>query len=110
MTEADIRTAWTRYMHRTDLVADLDLAWAFAVAKIRSRLMRRDVDLDAILLSDPQVFLHGGMTYLQELAMDDEGLARESALFDSAIGDHAMRWSIDNSDATATLYGGRLAP
>jgi hypothetical protein len=110
MTQADIQAAWTRYMHRTDLTADLATVWAYARQMIQNRLMRADVDLDAILASDPQLYLHAGLTYLHELVMDDEGLAREENRFATALSDHAMRWSLVNSDATPVLHGGRLAP
>jgi hypothetical protein len=110
MTKDEIQAAWTRYMHRSDLSADLEQVWVFAGQMIENRLMQTTVDLDAIAASSPQLYLHAGLTYLHELAMDDEGLAREENRFASALSDYAMRWSLTHSDAQSILYGGRLAP
>jgi hypothetical protein len=110
MTKAEIQAAWTRYMHRADLSADLEQVWDHAGQMIENRLMQTKVDLAEIATSSPQLYLHAGLTYLHELVMDDEGLAREESRFASALADYAMRWSLKNSDAQSILYGGRLAP
>lgn len=96
MTEAYIRTAWARYMARTDLDEDIDFVWATARAMISARVMRRQVDLDAILADTPHVYLHAGLVYLHERAQDDEGLAREQGLLAQAIQDEALAWSHAN--------------
>ncbi len=44
--------------------------------------------------------LHLGLVYLHELAQDDEGMMREMARADDAIRDYAMKYSIENCDAT----------
>lgn len=96
MTEAEIRAAWLRFMHRSDLAEDLDFVWRTARAMISARSMRRAPDLDAILNDTPQVYLHAGLVYLHELAQDEEGIARERDLLRQAMQDEALAWSRAN--------------
>lgn len=96
MTEAQIRAAWRRYMHRADIEDDLDFVWATARAMVSARAMRRAPDLDQMLEDAPHVFLHAGLVYLHELAQDDDGLARERDLLRQALQDEALAWSAAN--------------
>ena len=110
MTIADILAAWVRWMHRNDLTADLVTVQAMAEAMIVNAIMQKDPDLADVLAVAPTAYLHAGLVYLHELAMDDAGMQREADMFQKAIADYSMRWSLTNSDAIPTLYGGQLAP
>lgn len=110
MTLTDIQNAWVRWMHRNDLTADLPTVQTMAEAMITNGIMQKNPDLADVLAVAPTAYLHAGLVYLHDLAMDDDGLRREADLFQKALGDYSMRWSLTNSDARPTLYGGRLAP
>lgn len=102
MTIDEIRAAWLRWMHRKDVTADLDDVQTFAQTLIVQRLMYgappAGWDTDELVASMPTVWLSAGLIYLHELAQDDDGLARESQLFEAAIRDHHFRRSIDDVD------------
>lgn len=102
MTLQEIRDAWLRWIHRRDVAADLDTVEVFATAQVANSLMYRlDViePIDDAVARMPNLFLHAGLVYLHELAQDDEGLAREKAMFDAAVTDWHFRRSIDEVDA-----------
>lgn len=99
MTEAEVEAAWTRYMHRSDLSADLPTIWTMAESKISERIMAAAPDPVDVMAAHPRTYLHAGLVYLHELAQDDEGLMRETALFDAAMVDLHFRRSIDAGPA-----------
>jgi len=99
MTEADIRTLWTRYMHRNDIASDLDAVLSFAKERVQERLLFTVVDPDEILASSPRSIFHAGMTYLAELLQDDEQLMRETSLMETAVQDYSFRRAIDKGPA-----------
>jgi hypothetical protein len=107
MTQQDIFNAWTRYMHRNDLSQDNTSTWTFAGQMITNRLMHSPVDLTVIEADHPQLYLHAGLTYLHELAMDDNGLAREEQRFTNALADYAMRYSLTTTPAPVMTPGVR---
>lgn len=116
MTQAEIEAQWARYMHRADLATDMASTWLYAREQIRDRLMFKpadpllpDAELDEILASNPRIYLHSGLLYLQELAQDDVGMQREMVRFDGAISDYQMHRSI-LTPAIPTLYNGLELP
>jgi len=94
MTRQELDATWTRYMHRSDLSADLDTAYDLTAERISERLYKPTVDIDDILLNSPRMLVHGGLAYLAELAQDDEQLNREMQLFGEAVTDYSQRDSI----------------
>ena len=102
MTLAEMREAWLRWMHRRDLEADLATVQDLTLARITQRLMypapEAGWDIDELVEAMPTVWHHGGLMSLHELAQDDEGLSRESQLFDQAVTDWHFRNSIDTGD------------
>lgn len=97
MTQAELYAAWERYMHRKDLSEDLDLVYTLVTEQVQSRLMFEMVSMSIILQNTPRMLLHAGLTYLAELAQDDEQLQREQLRFEQAAQDFSMRYSIDNT-------------
>ena len=96
MTRSEWDTAMERYMHRNDIVQDLDLTFILATQQINDRLKRDDTDTAAILDTSPSLYIHAGLTQLMEIAQDDVGLIREAQLFEQSINGYAMKYSIDN--------------
>lgn len=94
MTVDEIEAAWTRFMHRNDMEADFPTVWIMANNMIENNLMYTPIDLDGLLADEPQLFLHGGLLYLAEIAQDDQQLQRENAKFGGAIGAYQMKRSI----------------
>jgi hypothetical protein len=95
MTIEELYAAWARYMHRSDLAADLDLTYLLSGVRIKNDLLFSPVDLDAILLDEPQLYLHAGLLQLAELAQDDEQAQREGRLFAGAVSNFTMQRSIE---------------
>lgn len=96
MTQQDIFDAWTRWMHRNDLTADLDTVYGFAGNLIAQRYLG-PIDLDPAGLDYPNqanMWHHGGLVYLHTLAQDDAGLQREAVLFDNALRDYTFFTSL----------------
>lgn len=93
-----------RFMHRSDLSADLQTVFDYAVKLVHERWNNPNArntpifaDDDALLDYASRAMHHAGLIYLQELAQDDQGLQREMSMFDSAMSDVQMRWSLDNT-------------
>lgn len=109
MTEAGLRAAWLRWMHRRDVEADLDQVMEFARAKVINRLRYRapDAGWDAAELMEemPRAWMAAGLIFLHELAQDDEGLMRERQFFAEAMQDWHMRHSIDAGPAVIRAGG-----
>lgn len=99
MTRQELDAIWQRYMHRTDLVADLDEVFDRAGERIQERLLFATVDLADILENAPRMYVHAGLVYLHELSQDDEGGARETQLLQDAVRDYSLRTSINNASA-----------
>jgi hypothetical protein len=97
MTRVELDAAWTRYMHRNDLTADLDQTMALTEDRIRGRLMFKTVDLPAILDTDGGIYLHGGLIELADMVQDTEQMQKEEGLFQQAIQDYSFRHSITTS-------------
>ena len=99
MTEQELKDQWVRYMHRKDIVADLDEIYGYAAQLVYERLFSfSDVSIDDITANSPRPMLHAGLIYLHELAQDDNGVMREMDRFESAIQDYAIRTSVNNTD------------
>ncbi len=98
MTQQELEDTWIRYMHRSDLQADIATTNILANQRVLQRLMRSDTDLADILADSPALLVHAGLMALMELAQDDTGLGRESQLFEDAASGYAMKYSIDNID------------
>ena len=101
MTRAEWDANMTRWMHRKDLAADLDTAWLFAKEKFFNAWLNADgrtvyATDDALLTAAPGPMQHAGMLYLHNLAQDDAGLQREDRLFDFAMADFAINYSVQN--------------
>jgi hypothetical protein len=96
MTEAELHSLWARFMHRSDLEADLEAIFALASERVKNRLLWIDPDIATILVDAPGCMLHAGLMLLHELAQDDEGIAREAQLFDVACSAYSMRHSLQN--------------
>ena len=107
MTEAEIKAQWQRYMHRNDLTGDTAAVWIYAGQMITNRLMHSPCDLVAVAATNPQLYLHAGLVYLHELAMDDEGMMREMDRFASDLADYAMNYSLTTEPAPVMKLGGR---
>lgn len=103
-TIENIRDAWVRYAHRSDLTADLALVEEMAWSRIRNRLFELPDDLDTLLTDSPQTVLHAGLMSIHELAQDDDGLGREATLFEAAIGDYAQRLSLTTRPQALATY------
>lgn len=101
MTEEQIRAAWLRWMHRSDVEADLDTIWALSTAKVRNRLLATYDEAD-VLEYGPSCLFNAGLIYLHELMQDDEGAQREIVLFDAAMAGYAMGRSLRAGPAEAT--------
>ena len=101
MTQQELEAAWQRYMHRTDLSEDLATVNAFANEKVTGRLLFSTVDLAQILADTPRMLFHAGMTYLAELAQDDEQLMREENRFEEAVSDYSYRRSLTDNPKAA---------
>jgi len=83
-------------MHRNDIQADLPTVYAYAGNLIKQRYLG-EIDLDEAGEDFPNqsnMWLHGGLVYLHELAQDDAGLQREAVLFDNALGDYTFFTSL----------------
>jgi len=95
MTRDELEAAWTRYMHRADLEADLGLTYDLAGERVAGRLMRVH---DAVPDEGeaPGMWLHAGLWQLHELAQDDAGAGREATLFEDAARNFMMAWSLAN--------------
>lgn len=110
MTLAEIQAAWQRYMHRADLSADMATVTEFASAKVVGSLMYLPdpsvpLTLDDLTDAMPRMWLHAGLCYLHDLAMDDEGLMREEALFRQASQDHhLLRSQVEVSPRATPAY------
>lgn len=108
MTIDDLRAAWLRWMHRNDLMADLDTVQALATARMSDRITyTRDPaqTLDEWITAAPDAWLHAGLISLHELAQDDAGLDREMGLFAKAMGDHNMAQAVQGQPC-ARMVGG----
>src|SRR5210317_763162 len=90
MTRSEWDAAMVRYMHRSDLSADLDQVFDYATSKIENAWMRKNVlsgttpmfnSADDMLAYAPLPYLHAGLMYFQELVQDDEGMMREMTRF-----------------------------
>lgn len=92
MTLSELKAIWARYMHRSDLTADLDTVYALAQQRAQERVLA-PLDLDDLLANNPRMLIHAGLCHLHELAQDDEGLAREMALFNEAVTDFSIYMS-----------------
>ena len=97
MTRDQLNAAWQRYMHRTDLTADLDLTYTLAAERVTERLLFDDVDLALILEQQPRMLLHAGLNQLAELAQDDVQAQREQGLFETAVQDYSINYSFVNT-------------
>jgi len=102
MTEAELRAAWTRYMHRNDLEADLDRTWLLALQRCSERLLF-NVQQSDIVEGAGRMMLHAGLIYLHELAQDDDGLSRELRMFDDAAKDFTF-WFSRQQNATVDPF------
>jgi hypothetical protein len=96
MTQAELYNAWQRYMHRSDLSADMDLTYKLAVEMVTERLMHAGMTAPQIQDEHHSSFLHAGLCYLHELAQDDEGRSRELRAFEDAIQRWHVKYSIDS--------------
>jgi hypothetical protein len=94
MTQEEIEAAWIRYMHRSDLEADLVDTWLFASSATVNELMYAPIVFDEILADAPQIMLHSGLVYLAELAQDDVQLERETMKFKTSADAWMMHRSI----------------
>jgi hypothetical protein len=103
MTLDQIKAAWIRYMHRTDIEADLGDVEAYARSEVGNRLMGPTAD--QALTDAPQTWLHAGLVYLHELAADDDGLAREAEMFTNSCRQYNFRYSIDQAETVAMEEG-----
>lgn len=99
MTEAELYGIWERWLHRSDMTADLDTVYLMASQRIKERVIG-SVDLAALLENSPRMFVHAGLAYLHEIARDLDGQDLETALFETAADEYQMRASID---ARATI-------
>ena len=107
MTRADWDANMQRYMHRSDIAADLDQVWEFATTTFFNQWMNKDgrtlyANDDALLAAAPSPLHHAGLMYFHELAQDEEGLMRENSLFGYAMADFVMNYSIRNIDPVMT--------
>lgn len=104
MNQAELYGIWQRWMHRRDLVGDLDGVFSLATLRIRERVLHPLPDLEAATQADldefvdafARMYVHSGLSYLHELAQDDEGAGREEQRFLQASADHHMSWSGEN--------------
>lgn len=94
MTRTELDAIWERYMHRTDLAADLDEVYRWATQAILTRLMRSDTDTDKILEDFPSLYVHAGLIRLHQLAQDDDGAMRENQAFAISADYYAMKNSL----------------
>ena len=83
-------------MHRNDLAVDYSLIWTMAGFKVVAAIMRVKGDTEDLTETCPQLYLHAGLIYLQELAQDDNGMQREMTMFDAAAQNSAIAWSLAN--------------
>ena len=103
MTRPEWDTAMERYMHRNDIVQDLDLTFILATQKIFDRLLRSDTDTDQILDVAPALYVHAGLVQLMEIAQDDVGKQREETAFENSAVNYAIKYSIDTVDPTMVV-------
>ena len=105
MTRSEWDAAMVRYMHRSDLSADLDQVFDYATSKIENAWMRKNVlsgttpmfnSADDMLAYAPLPYLHAGLMYFQELVQDDEGMMREMTRFSDEMSTVQHKWSRDN--------------
>ena len=101
MTQQELKDQWLRFMHRNDIVGDVEEIYGYAAQLVYERLISiSQPSIDDIVANSPRPMLHAGLIYLHELAQDDNGIMREMDRFESAIQDYAMRTSINNVDPT----------
>ena len=99
------RTQWNermqRWLHRKDIVSDLDAVWEYATTKFFNTWLNKDgrtlyATDDELLAAAPSPMHHAGMMYLHLLAQDDAGMQREDRLFDYAMQDFTLAFSVQN--------------
>ena len=94
MTLAEIQAAWETWSHRRDVQANLDDVTEFAQGMVGTRA-RNGATFDDVLATSPETVLSAGLISLLELAMDDEGLARERGLFNTRMENFSLKRSVD---------------
>ena len=97
MTKTELYAAWTRYMHRADLAADLDQTFILVEERIKERLLFDSPDLATILADSPRMHLHAGLAQLAELAQDDGQLSTEESKLEQAVQDYSINYSFVNT-------------
>jgi hypothetical protein len=112
MTRAQWDAAMARYMHRSDLTADLALTFAFARDAVEAAWFGRvPWSSEAELLATvPRGMTHSGLAYLHELAQDDAGMQRELGMAAEAIAAAQMRASLDANPLRAMTRPYQDAP
>ena len=103
MTVSELYEIWTRYMHRSDLSADLNEVFRGSEQLIQTRLMfpATQADLDDILANWGSLYVHAGLIRLHELAQNDEGMMRESGMFGPLIDDYQFYRSMRDNNTIA---------
>ena len=95
MTKAEIEAQWKRFMHRNDIDGDLPAIWEYVQQQIYSRSFAEIYGAeDDIAGAAPRACLHSGLSYLHELAQDNDGLGRERDRFEEAMTDLMIGYSV----------------
>lgn len=89
MTETELKDLWSRWMHRNDIMADLDTVFLMASSRVAERVLVSS-DIPDILANNPRMLVHAGLIYLHELAQDDDGVQREERFFREAVVDYGI--------------------
>ncbi len=94
MTQQELFDTWARYMHRSDLTADMDLTKTLADARISGSLILYDVDLADILENHAELYIQAGLINLSQLTRDTEQISISSEMFQSAVSAYMRRHSL----------------
>ncbi len=105
MTRADWNNTMLRWAHRRDVEPDLDQVWLYAKETFLNAWPQREPPVtsdEGILDVAPSPMHHAGLMYIHQLAQDDVGMEREARLFDSAMTDFVMGWSLQKVTPMST--------
>lgn len=96
MTVSELYAIWRRYAHRNSTaLTDDDLAQIHTWAQSRVTEALLCDPPDDMATNAPLMVMHAGLIYIHQWAQDDEGILRETAMFQQACENYTLRKSLD---------------